>query len=61
MAHPPGKAGATTGQVLMFTGVRREVIKATPDLYAPAQHEPMFEDPAPGKPRGKKPRRGKRA
>lgn len=42
------------GQILMFTGVRREILSSKP---APHHPEPMFVDPEPGKPRGRKRRR----
>jgi hypothetical protein len=45
----PGSA-----DVLIFTGVRREPLDADTARYAPRHHEPMFDDPAPAKPRGKK-------
>ncbi|WP_412051673.1 MULTISPECIES: hypothetical protein [unclassified Hoeflea] len=61
VTQPPGKAAKRSGQVLFFTGVRREFIEAASELYVPVPYEPMFEDPAPCKRRGKKPKRGKHA
>ena len=51
-----------SAQVLIFTGVRREPL--CPGTHAPRHPAPMFDDalckdPAPDKPSGKKPRRGK--
>ena len=48
-----------SAQVLMFTGIRRERLPAGSIPYAPLHHEPMFNDPAPAKPSGRKPRSGK--
>ena len=57
--HPDGKNLAGPAKVLMFTGVRRESLLETLAPYAPRHPEPMFNDPAPDKPGGTKPRRGK--
>ncbi|KGF66953.1 hypothetical protein LL06_25090 [Hoeflea sp. BAL378] len=52
-------AGGGEAKILLFTGVRRETLKALTAPSAPRHHPPMFHDPAPDKPGGKKPRRGK--
>ena len=52
--HPGLKAMTGPAKVLLFTGVRRELL-----LPRPMPYEPMFNDPAPDKPSGKKRRRGK--
>ena len=54
-SHAKPEASAATAQVLMFTGVRREA------LDQPRHPEPMFIDPAPEKPNGKKRSRRKNA
>ncbi len=52
---PPGpEILPGSANVLIFTGVRREPLDADSARYAPRHHEPMFDDPAPAKPRGKK-------
>ena len=48
-----------TAKVLMFTGVRHETLHSGEAPAKPHYHEPMFSDPAPDKPSGKKRRRGK--
>ncbi|WP_420408879.1 hypothetical protein [Hoeflea sp.] len=51
-------AGPAT--ILMFTGVRREPLKAGTEIPQARRHEPMFDDPLPGKPARRK-RRSKNA
>lgn len=47
-------------RILMFTGVRREPLKAGTGIPQARGHEPMFDDPLPGKPARRK-RRSKNA
>lgn len=47
-------------KILMFTGVRREPLKAGSDIPEASRHQPMFDDPLPGKPARRK-RRSKNA
>lgn len=53
------KAAASSADVLMFTGVRREPLDCKNRLPQPIRHAPMFDDTAPTKPTGKKRRRSK--
>jgi len=53
------KAASASADILMFTGVRRETLHSAKAPHKPHHHEPMFNDPAPDKPSGKKRRRGK--
>ena len=53
------KTSTGTAEVLMFTGVRRETLHSSKLPDKPHHHEPMFNDPAPDKPSGKKRRRSK--
>tara|TARA_R110002020_G_scaffold266683_1_gene481715 strand:- start:101 stop:325 length:225 start_codon:yes stop_codon:yes gene_type:complete len=53
-AAPGGEA-----KILIFTGVRREALQTRTGSSTPRHHPPMFEDPAPDKPRGRKRSRGK--
>ncbi|WP_350086647.1 hypothetical protein [Hoeflea sp.] len=47
-------------RILMFTGVRREPLKAGTGVPQAGRHPPMFDDPLPGKPARRK-RRSKNA
>jgi len=58
-AASPSKDAATTAEILMFTGIRREPLYSNGCLQQPIRHAPMFDDSAPDKPTGKKRRRGK--
>jgi hypothetical protein len=49
-----------SAEILMFTGVRREPLKAGTDIPEARPHQPMFDDPLPGKPARRK-RRSKNA
>ncbi|MCY0094420.1 hypothetical protein [Hoeflea ulvae] len=48
-----------TADVLMFTGVRREPLHSGATRYASGLPAPMFDDPAPLKPTGRKRQRSK--
>lgn len=54
-ARPRGPA-----KILMFTGIRREPLQAGNDIPHARRHQPMFDEPLPGKPARRK-RRSKNA
>ncbi|WP_156970223.1 hypothetical protein [Hoeflea phototrophica] len=60
-----GQAGKTVegpAQILIFTGVRREQLAADEATEGSTRRpEPMFDDPLPSKPRGRKNGRRKKA
>ncbi len=58
-AESASNGATTSAEILMFTGVRREPLYSAGGLPKPVRHAPMFDDSTPGKPTGKKRRRGK--
>jgi hypothetical protein len=54
-----GKAAEGSARIIIFTGVRREKLGTDTTVGAAGHPEPMFDDPLPAKPRGRKPRRQK--